>query len=209
MVCWPRRVPTTPSKPVQCAKCPLVLTMLIATSCRLVVVGQAGESSDNGSDDCWCARLRFVAFACVLRASSQEPMEHGNLVQWSQHKWEEYGEHTLYCQFCWMKAIDDDSDDCWCARLRLVALASCVTPELTTKTMMVLDKLPRQSLHVHSSIVTRLASAIQPPRSPEIGDNLKEVDPSVFSMLPMVFTTDVVQGRWDRPVNPGKRVYVI
>ena len=70
-------------------------------------------------------------------------------------------------------------------------------------------KLPRQSLHVHSSTVTRLASAIQPPRSPEIGDNLKEVDPSVFSMLPIVFTTDVVQGRWDRPVNQGKRVYVI
>ena len=67
------------------------------------------------------------------------------------------------------EASDDDSDDCWCARLRLVALVSCVTPELTTKTMMVLDKLPRQSLHVHSSSVTRLASAIQPPRSPEIG----------------------------------------
>ena len=44
--------------------------------------------------------LRFVAFACVLRASSQEPMEHGILVKWIQYKWEEHGEHTLYCQFC-------------------------------------------------------------------------------------------------------------
>ena len=48
-------------------KCSLLLTMLIATSCRVAVVGQAGEASDDDSGDCWCARLRLVALAsCVF-----------------------------------------------------------------------------------------------------------------------------------------------
>ena len=100
------------------------------------------------------------------------------MVNWSQYNWEERGEHTLYCQFCCRKAGDDDSDDCWCALLWLVALVSCVTPAFTTNTLMILDMIPLQSAQVHIRTVTRLPSAIQPPRSPEVGDNIKAFDPS-------------------------------
>ena len=136
-------------------------------------------------------------------------MEHGNMVNWSQYNWEERGEHTLYCQFCCRKAGDDDSDDCWCALLWLVALVSCVTPAFTTNTLMILDMIPLQSAQVHIRTVTGLPSAIQPPRSPEVGDNIKEFDPSAISTIQSVLTTNVVQGRWDRPVNQDKRLYVV
>ena len=63
----------------------------------------------------------------------------------------------------------------------------------------------RQRAQVHTKPVTRLPSAIQPLRSPEVVDNLKELDPSSIATLQSVLTTDVVQGRWDRHVDQGKR----
>ena len=75
-------------------------------------------------------------------------------------------------------------------------------------TKMTLVRIPGQSAQVHTMTATRLPSAIQPPRSPEVGDNIEEVAPSASSTVQSVLTTDVVQGRWDRPVNQDKRVYV-
>ena len=59
------------------------------------------------------------------------------------------------------------------ARITMRSIPTNLTPEPTTNTMMILDKIPRQSAQVHTRTATRLPSAIQPPRSPEVGDTIK------------------------------------
>ena len=201
---------------------------------------------------------------CAGRWEDPTPQAHSNCIgKWSQYKWEEYDEHTLYCQFCWGNATAENAacmahgefvaelaaeallvpPQCHgpqtpatknlsiftlypnillCgssrmmhrhfapgpARITMRSIPTNLTPELTTNTMLILDKIPRPSAQVHTRTATRLPSAIQPPRSPEVGDNIKDIDPCAISTIQSVLTTDVVQGHWDRPVNQDKRLYV-